>query len=225
MVALTLSASHVAFLFIQEGVNDRFDAQVAATTVAIERRLEAYEQVLAGAKGLFAASQQVDREEWISFVATQKADERFPGIQGVGYFPRVSQDQLQAHIEQVRSEGFPDYTVRPAGDRAEYYPIVFIEPLDARNQRVFGFDIYSEPVRRAAVEEARDTGMTTITRKITLVQETSQDVQAGFLMMMPIYEDERAAMEVDERRASIKGFVYSPFRMNDLMNGISGPTF
>jgi signal transduction histidine kinase len=224
-VALTLAASLYAFLFIQEGVDGRFDAQVAATTAAIQGRLEAYEQVLAGAKALFAASQQVDRDGWINFVSTQRVDERFPGIQGVGYFERVAPDQLQAHIAQVHSEGFSDYVVRPAGDRSEYYPIVFIEPLDARNQKAFGFDVYSEPVRRAAVEEARDTGMTSITRKIILVQETAEDVQAGFLMMVPIYEDENPAMTVEERRANIKGFVYSPFRMNDLMQGISGPTF
>jgi CHASE1-domain containing sensor protein len=150
-------------------------------------------------------------------------DERFPGIQGVGYFQRIAPDQLQAHIAQVRSDGFHDYTVRPAGDRAEYYPIVFIEPLDVRNQRAFGFDVYSEPVRRAAMEEARDTGTTSVTGKIILVQETGEDVQAGFLMMVPIYEDENPAMTVEERRAGIKGFVYSPFRMNDMMNGSLAP--
>jgi hypothetical protein len=47
---------------VQEGVKNRFDAQAAATTTAIKDRLEAYEQVLAGAKGLFAAFQQVDRD-------------------------------------------------------------------------------------------------------------------------------------------------------------------
>ncbi len=40
-----------------------------------------------------------------------------------------------------------------------------------RNLRAFGFDMYSEPVRRAAMEAARDTGAAALSGKVVLVQE------------------------------------------------------
>jgi CHASE1-domain containing sensor protein len=178
--------------------------------------------VLAGTKGLFAASESVERQEWITFVRAQSIQEQFPGIQGVGYFQRASPEELPALVEQVRSEGFADFSVIPEGDRPEYYPIIYIEPLDERNLRAFGYDVFSEPVRRAGLELSRDTGDMTITGRIILVQETTQDVQSGFLMMMPVYENGAPAETVEERRENVRGFVYAPFRMNDLMQGIMG---
>lgn len=79
-------------------------------------------------------------------------------------------------------------------------------------------------MRRDAIELSRDTGDTAITGRITLVQETEQDVQVGFLMMVPVYENGAPAQTTEERRQSIEGFIYAPFRMNDLMQGIMGST-
>jgi signal transduction histidine kinase len=227
-LAITLSITLISWYMVSAFVNSlavqRFDDEVSEATLSINKRMEEYEQVLMGGKGLFAASEQVERQEWIAFVRGQSVQERFPGIQGVGYYPRVTQEELPALVEQVRAEGFPGFAVRPEGERPEYYPVVYIEPLDARNQRAFGYDVFSEPVRRDAIELSRDTGDTAITGRITLVQETEQDVQVGFLMMVPVYENGAPAQTVEERRQSIEGFVYAPFRMNDLMQGIMGST-
>ncbi len=227
-LAITLSITLVSWLITSSFVNglaaQKFDDEVSDAVLSINKRMEEYEQVLLGAKGLFAASQEVERHEWIMFVRAQSVQERFPGIQGVGYYQRTSPEELPALVEQIQSEGFPDFNIRPEGERQEYYPIIYIEPLDERNQRAFGYDVFSEPVRRAAVELSRDTGDTTITGKIILVQEITEDVQSGFLMMVPVYENGMPAGTVEERRENIKGFVYSPFRMNDLMQGILGTT-
>lgn len=228
-LAVTLSITLVSWFVMGGFVNglalQKFDEEVSQVVLSTNKRMEEYEQVLAGAKGLFAASESVERQEWITFVRAQSVQERFPGIQGVGYFQRTSPEELPALVAQIRSEGFPDFKIVPEGNRPEYYPIIYIEPLDVRNQRAFGYDVFSEPVRRAGLELSRDTGGTTITGKITLVQEITEDVQAGFLMMMPVYENGAPAGTVEARRENVRGFVYAPFRMNDLMQGIIGTTF
>src|SRR5690606_21943540 len=58
--------------------------------------------------------------------------------------------------------------------------------------------------------------------KVGLVQETGVDLQAGSLMYVPYYDPDMPAASVEERRAAIKGWVYSPYRMRDLMGGILG---
>jgi CHASE1-domain containing sensor protein len=47
--------------------------------------------------------------------------------------------------------------------------------------------MYSETVRRAALNKATEENTAIISGRVKLVQETDQDVQAGFLMYMPIY--------------------------------------
>jgi PAS domain S-box-containing protein len=132
----------------------------------------------------------------------------------------IQPSELAQHIQQIRAEGFPDYTVRPEGERDVYTAIIFLEPFDARNQRAFGYDMFSESIRRAAMERARDTNTVSISNKVTLVQETEQDVQAGFLMYVPVYKHGMPINSVEERRAALTGYVYSPFRIKNLIQGI-----
>ena len=80
--------------------------------------------------------------------------------------------------------------------------------------------MYSEPVRREAMERARDSGLPALSGKVTLVQEFGPEVQAGFLIYLPIYAAGTTPDTVDARRAALLGFVYSPFRAHDIMESI-----
>jgi diguanylate cyclase (GGDEF)-like protein/PAS domain S-box-containing protein len=80
--------------------------------------------------------------------------------------------------------------------------------------------MYSEPVRRAAMERARDTGSTALSGKVKLVQETTEDVQAGTLMYVPLYHPGMPLQTVAQRRAALYGWVYSPFRMRTLLENV-----
>jgi CHASE1-domain containing sensor protein len=108
----------------------------------------------------------------------------------------------------VRAEGFPDYTIHPEGQRTEYTPVVYLEPFRGRNLRTLGYDMYSEPVRHATMDRARDSGGTAISGKVTLLQETDRDIQSGFLMYIPVYRKDRDLVTVEQRRAALLGYVY-----------------
>ena len=75
------------------------------------------------------------------------------------------------------------------------------------------------------MDKARDEERTVISGKVQLVQEIDQNVQAGFLMYLPVYRTHASHQTRDERRANLVGWVYAPFRMNDLMKGILGAHF
>jgi signal transduction histidine kinase len=199
--------------------------QMTEIQYRIERRIQAYEQVLFGGKGLFASSQEVTHNEWKTFVEIQSIDERFPGIQGVGFSKLIGdKTDLEAHIEQIHKEGFSEYTVKPEGERKEYHAIVYLEPINERNKRVIGYDMYSESTRQHAMDLARDTGTSTISGKVKLIQETEIGVQAGFLMYVPIYEKEKPIQTIEQRRTAFEGFVYAPFRMDDFMTHVMSIT-
>ena len=151
-------------------------------TLKIKERLSAYALILQGGAGLFAGSGAVDRRKWRAYVESLRAERSVPGVQGIGFAQLIPAGGLAEHVARIRSEGFPDYSVRPFGARAIYTSIIYLEPFRDRNLRAFGFDMFSEPVRRAAMEQARDSGEAALSGKVELVQETGTDVQAGTLM-------------------------------------------
>lgn len=206
-------------------IQTAFDFRVRESTDRIQARVMLYEQVLRATQGLFRASPKVEREDFHVFVNALDLAQNYPGIQGVGFSKLIQPSALAAHIAEVRNEGFPHYEVTPAGERPVYSSIVYLEPFDEKNLRAFGYDMFSEPVRRTAMEQARDTGKVAVSAKVTLVQEGSRNVQAGFLMYLPVYANEPSSSlpaNIAQRRKNLVGWVYAPFRMNDFMLGLEG---
>jgi len=199
-----------------------FDFQVRDVEQRITLRMSTNEQVLRGTAGLFAASVSVERSEFRAYVDSLHLEEHFPGIQGVGFSRLVPAAGLERHTRAVREEGFPGYVVTPPGRRDPYTAIVFLEPFSGRNPRAFGFDMFQEPVRRQAMERARDEGRAALSGKVKLVQETDSGVQPGALLYLPVYAGGVVPATQAERRARLFGWVYIPFRLHDLMAGTLG---
>ena len=224
MLMLGLMVTALAWFLTDRAVTvkaqERFGFQSAELSQAIQRRLLEYETILRGGVGFFEASSEVTREEWRRYVASLRLHQIFPGIQGLGFSLLMPEGEVADHVARVRAEGFPDYAIRPPGVRDPTSAIVFLEPFDWRNQRAFGYDMFSEPVRRAAMTQALESGEPALSGKVTLVQETDQAVQPGFLMYVPLYRRDLPTATAEERRLAIRGFVYAPFRMHDLMRGI-----
>ena len=127
-----------------------FDFQVAKISDGIDNRITGTEQILHGVAGLFVSSKEVDRKEFSTYFNSLQIDNLHPGIQGIGFARALTAQELKKHINDVRADGFPDYTVRPAGERERYSAIVYLEPFNWRNKRALGFDMYSEPTRQGA---------------------------------------------------------------------------
>jgi len=188
----------------------------------ISIRLHSYALLLRSGSALFSVKDSVSRTDWHRFIQELNTDKNLPGIQGVGYAKILSGDQLQKHIRQTQEEGFPEYAIKPAGKRDVYSSVIYLEPFSGRNLRAFGYDMLTEPVRRGAMEQSCDLDLAVLSGKVTLVQETNEDVQFGALMYVPVYRENHPSATVEQRRAAILGWVYIPFRMNNLMNGILG---
>lgn len=185
---------------------------------AIEARMLAYEQVLHGTKGLLVSSGQVTRQEFATYFQALNIDEHYPGMLGLGLAVRLSPDRLNSHLEAVRQEGFPLYAVRPAEARDIYTSIVFLEPFSGVNLNAFGFDMYSETVRREAMERSARIGGAALSGRVSLVQDVDRGGVSGTLLYVPVYNGE---MDSSIRDSGVYGWVYSPFSMDVLMQGLN----
>ncbi|MBF0124604.1 MAG: CHASE domain-containing protein [Magnetococcales bacterium] len=203
-------------------LQDRFDHQANEVVVSIQQRMAAYEQTLRAIRGLFVSSESVERHEFHQFVEELQLSQHLPGIQVVGFAPLLRAVEKEAHIDTLRQQGFPDYTIQPPGERDLYAAVAYLEPVTERNLRALGYDMYTEPVRREAMERARDSGGAALSGRVTLVQEDDQHGQAGVLMYLPVYGHAAPCATVEQRRASLIGWIYAAFRMDDLMIGTLG---
>ena len=221
-LGLTIASTFYTKFVFEKEAKKEFQAVCNDIQIKIYSRLNANAQLLSCGSAFFAASDTVTRSSWKRFSEQSQISKNLPGILGLGYAYIIPKNKFQAHIQQIKHEGFPDYNIWPKGDRDMYTSILFLEPFSGRNLRAFGYDMMTESVRRKALEIARDSDITMLTGKVTLVQETNKDVQAGTLMFIPVYRHGKPVSTVEQRRAAIIGWVYSPYRMNDLMEGVLG---
>ncbi|AMQ90181.1 EAL domain-containing protein [Marinobacter sp. LQ44] len=221
-VATTLLLWQVSIRLVEDRTEAHFRTQSLQLKSAIEERLLNYEQVLAGSSGLFSVAGEVTRDQWREYVEKVDIDRYYPGIQGIGFVQRIGVRDMADHIASVRAEGVYNYLVKPLGTGPFYYPMVYLEPGTDRNRRALGYDAFSDPIHRVAMEKARDDAVPTVTGKVVLVQESLAEDQAGFLMYYPVYQGGEIPDIRAERRMMLSGYVFSAFRMNNLIDGIVG---
>ncbi|HEY4804760.1 MAG TPA: EAL domain-containing protein [Paraburkholderia sp.] len=200
----------------------QFDYSLGDVVSRIEQRMGTYELLLRGVQSLFSASGEVDHDAFRAYVNTLNLDANFSGIQAIGIVAWVPATQKAAHIASMQQHGLPGYTIQPEGPRENYAPIVQREPFIGANRATPGFDSWADPVRRRAMEQARDTGMATISGKVRLSVDTDPNANPGFVMYMPVYARGQMPDNAAERRAQLVGWVYASFRMHDVIASLYG---
>jgi PAS domain S-box-containing protein len=202
---------------------EKLARKAAEFSLKLGERMRAYEQVLWGAAGLFAAKTEVSRADWHAYIERLHLHERYPGILAIGYAQVLSAHELPAHVRSVRLQGYPAYRVRPEGERAYYTSIVYVEPFAGLNLRAFGYDMSSESVRAEAMERASDTGRAAISGRVTLLQDDPAKPNRGLLLYVPVYRPGAPIATLEQRRLALQGYVYIAYFAADLLSSIVGP--
>ena len=173
LIATALAAHYTKSETDRESKRE-FDFVCNEIKIKIQDRLNAHEQILRSGAAFFDHSGSVSREDWHRFAERQKVDQQLPGIQGIGFALLIPKQNLAQHVQEIRAQGFPQYQVRPEGKREIYSSIIYLEPFTNRNLRAFGYDMLSEPVRRTAMERARDQDAAASLERLFWCKRTTQ---------------------------------------------------
>jgi diguanylate cyclase (GGDEF)-like protein/PAS domain S-box-containing protein len=207
---------------LNQQTHERIEAALMGdVSDAIQMKLRKAVDTISSVAGLFNASNQVSRQEFRKYYDTLNHEESgLEGIQGIGFTAFAPANERQALTSRIRAEGYPDFTIRPAGNRPYTSAIVYLEPFNLRNQRAFGFDMYSEATRRAAMDLAATSGVPAMSGKVRLVQERNIGVQAGVLIYDPIYRNDPISLPQGPGQFAGKllGWAYAPIRVGDLVD-------
>jgi diguanylate cyclase (GGDEF)-like protein/PAS domain S-box-containing protein len=207
------------YLLAAEREADRahFERRLHDMAGELQLRLDDAVRLLRGGAALFAASHDVDHADWAAFAQAQHLDQAFPGLLGLGEAPLLRAADRPALEAAMQREGFAGYHVWPTGPRPLYAPVRYREPL-APNQGVLGFDLLSNPARRAALERARDSGEPTLSAELALVRGSDAQHNTGALLVQAIYRRGLPVATAAQRRDALVGWVYAPIDLRELMS-------
>lgn len=222
-LAATFAARTLATRLIAAETQRRFTADATETTSAIGERLRAHAEVLVSMQGLYASVGRVNRAQFQRYVDVLDLARRYPGFQALQALRAVRPQDLDAFVEEVRSDtsidpqGQPDFALRPEGQRPAYYAIELVEPMRG-NENAFGFDAGANPLQLDSLRRAAESGRIVATPPVRLVQDTSGG--QGFILRAPIYRVGEPIQTVAQRNAALRGFAAAVYRVNDLMRGV-----
>lgn len=219
-VIISMYIGYHSFKVNEEKEQLRFESICGDIVYHLKNRMDTYREVLYGGRALFKVSNGiVTRKQWKEFINELQIKNYYPGIQGIGYSTVLQKSELEDHIKSIQAEGFDTYKIYPMEEREFYTSIIYLEPFDWRNQRAFGYDMYSESVRKKAMDNAIETGQSSLSGSVRLVQENGEDEQSGFLLYLPLYKQNLPLYTSQQRFNAIQGFIYAPFRAKDFMIG------
>lgn len=198
-----------------------FIAGTSEVSDLIRQRLVNFEVVARGGASLFASVSRPTPRQWRDYVEGMNIRDRFPAMVGLGFAGYVPGGQLDDLQLQSREAGFGLLEIRPRGIREFYGPILYLEPRTLENVAAIGYDMFSDPTRRDAMQASRDTGEARMTGVVQLVQDGAQKI-AGQLLYLPVYRSGSRPRTLAARRASLQGWVYVPFRMKAFVQAALG---
>ncbi len=228
-IALSLAGLAIALLayigtdsFYQRQVAKHFDERAVHLTSEIRYRFSLVEQELYGLRAILTAKPDISRHEFGRVVETLNSRAISRSVMGYAVLARVSPEQ-QADFTREQQATYGDYQIRQIHPhQAPYlYLVKYVEPV-APNLKALGLDIGSEATRREALEQAIDSGNTTITSPITLVQD--QTKRAGFLMFMPVYGRDVRDTTSEQKRQSLTALVDAIILTDELLADATAAT-
>ena len=202
-LAATYSLWRVAEQQIESNRRAEFDFQARRTVRSIEQRMAAYEQVERDTQAFLLGYMEVHSADFRLFIDSIKLQERFPGIQGLALSRLVPAGERDSHVAASARRRRARLRHQPARQRAMYSSITHIEPFSGMNLRALGFDMLTEPNRRAAMERARDSGAARRVGQGAPDPGRWQNCQAGLVMYLPVYRRRLRTATLAQRRANL----------------------
>lgn len=171
-------------------------------------------------KALFDSSQTITDKEFNIFTRPfLNKKNNIQALEWISFITSKQRTQFESpeHVNLIIREPNQQKNMIPAAERAEYFPVTYVQPLE-RNQRAIGFDVGTNSTALKALLEARESGKTTITEPIHLVQDLEK--KTGFVLYSPVYHKNKIESDSDDNKKDLKGFTATVFRIDDEIQNI-----
>jgi diguanylate cyclase (GGDEF)-like protein len=219
---LSLLGWHLVDQQVEREARGRFETLVAEARAQLQARMQSYYGILNGLRGLFQADPDLDRAAFHRYIASLGTATNFSEIRAISFVRRVPQGEKAAFEARMRRDarlappGDTAFGIRPAGERAEYLVVTYVDPPEAT--AAIGLDIAADPQRAVSTAIARDSGGVTATGK-TVMPSVPVPSESAVSLRLAVYRDE-APLTVADRRRAFTGFVALTFLVREMMSDV-----
>jgi signal transduction histidine kinase len=212
VVLLVFLATLAAFVYyansvrnsVRKDVDSAFQQQLRVLSTDATSRLELYEGFLRGGAGLFFVDKSLTQADWTSYFQPYDIQNQFPDVEGIAFDRYVTNGDVPAFLQSVHDHGQPNFAITPSGERPVYVPTTYLAKYATPNGKASGFDGYTSPVRRAAMQAAVSSGKPAMSGETNL--RNLPNVQT-FIIYLPVYINSEPLNTPSERQAALYGFV------------------
>ncbi len=221
-LAFSAASTYYFRIQVQQEARSRFETVAIGVANDVQSRIRAYGDVLYALRGLFDSSNEVTRDEFHQFAQAISLGERYPGVTNISFSFRVPHARKLQFERAVRAErsplvkGLPEFAIKPPGERPEYMVLTFLEPM-GKNVVAWGLDLNADPLRRSAVDRARDSGQISASSAVTLLRDGNASV-ASTLLRLAVYRGGGAPGSLEERQRLYSGMVGSAVRVGEMID-------
>ncbi len=205
----------------KQAQDSRLQTDGKAIAYRITDRLITHREVLSSLLHFIEATPDFSFRQFEQFTLITLQDN--PDIFALSFNDLVTYDQRPAFEQMVSglsplgpfqiTERDSQRNLIRAVARPEYVTVRYIVPL-SNNQPAVGFDINSEPIRRAAIERARASKSMAVTAPIQLVQE--QKKRIGVLELLPVTATATAGDK--NEMAQMLGFAVAVVKIDEMID-------
>src|SRR5437879_11414899 len=221
-LAFSAASTYYFSTQVRQEALSRFETVAVGVAHDVHSRILAYVDVLYALRGLFDSSKEVTRDEFHQFAQALSLGERYPGVTNISFSFRVPHARKLQFERAVRAEksplvkGLPEFAIKPPGERPEYAVLSYLEPM-GKNVAAWGLDLNADPLRRSAVDRARDSGQISASSAVTLLRDGNASV-ASTLLRLAVYRGGGVPGSVEERQRRYSGIVGSAVRVGEMID-------
>jgi signal transduction histidine kinase/CheY-like chemotaxis protein len=226
LLAVGCQLSVGAALFVsstdQDQAHAAFLADAKQTHQQIQTGVEAYVELVRASAALLAANNEINFGEFSAYVRGLGVGAHYRGLEGIGFSPYVRQRDLSAFLRASQLDGLMPFRPWPASRRADRQLVISFEPQVKHHSTLLGFDMSTHAVLSAAMDVARDSGLPTASDALPQGPPFDEMGRPDFILFIPVYREDAPIGTADKRRRALVGFVFSPFRLEPLLQQVMG---
>ena len=199
---------------ILAGETRRFSEIANRVAGSVEEHMVRGEQIVVGLAALASmhTNHAVDFD-WTDYVNRLNLDTEHRALPNAAFFELVEPRNLAAHEARQRARGSIGYRVVPEGTRPRYFPVVRFVPSGPTTR--LGYDGYSDPVRRTAIDRAVTSRKPAMTELVMLKVDARVNDSLAYIIYAPVFAGRLPNPgQLDER--PLTGLTATAKRIGDL---------
>ena len=195
----------------------KYKQNLNASKSIVVDRLNEYALLLDDGTSLLSIDNyNVPQTNWLDFFKTYNLTNSYPGVIAVSFSRYLTQSSLPAYISYMQTNGYPNFSIVPAGNRNSYAPVTDIGYVYPGSLSALGYDELSNPITANAMQRAMTEDITTVSRLVKTV--AVQKDQYSFQIIKPVYDG--PSKTASQREGSIYGFVFVVVNANQFFNSL-----